>query len=245
MPTPHIEAQIGDFAPVVLMPGDPKRADWIAHTFLHDVKQVTAVRGMLGFTGLTKNGIRVSVMASGMGLPSIGIYSYELFSHYGVEAIIRVGTCGAYQKDVKLRDIIIGQAACTNSGWLHDYDLQGGIYSAISDFELIEHAVEASRKLGKEPHVGNILSSDTFYCVSADLWKKWADLGVKAVEMEAFALYTNAARFNKKALAICTVSDSFVAEGILSSTERQDGLIDMVNIGIATAEAYMNKWHKQ
>src|SRR5574344_2158001 len=161
MPTPHIGAQNGDFAKVVLMPGDPKRAEWIAKNFLKDAKLVTQVRGIVGYTGTAADGSLVSVMASGMGMPSIGIYSHELFTSYGVEAIIRIGTIGALSKKVKLRDLVIGEGACTNSNWMGQHNLYDGTYSAIADYDLLEAAVSSARARSLPCHVGNILSSDT------------------------------------------------------------------------------------
>ncbi len=235
MATPHIEAKQGDFAKIVLMPGDPKRAEWIAKTFLTDAKLVTAVRGTLGFTGKAPDGSLVSVMASGMGMPSIGIYSHELFTEYGVEAIIRIGTIGAYQENIGLKDILIGQGACTNSNWMGEYDLKGGTFSAIADYDLLESAVDSARSNAFPAHIGNILSSDVFYGSDATSWKKWQNLGVLGVEMEAYALYATAAKLHKKALAICTVSDSFCFKQILTSKERQEGLDNMVKVALDVA----------
>lgn len=235
MPTPHIEAKEGDFAKIVLMPGDPKRAEWIANTFLKDAKLVTAVRGILGYTGKLPDGSLVSVMASGMGMPSIGIYSHELFTSYGVEAIIRIGTIGAYQEGIELKDILIGQGACTNSNWMGEHSLYGGTYSAIADYDLLSYAADAAKKNGYRTHVGNILSSDVFYNYRPEAWKKWANLGVLGVEMEAYALYATAAELKKKALAICTVSDSFLFKKILTPQERQEGLGNMVQVALETA----------
>lgn len=236
--TPHINAEKGDFANVVLMPGDPLRAKWIAETFLHDTKLVNEVRGMLAFTGLTKNNKRVSVMASGMGMPSIGVYSHELFTSFGVEAIIRVGTCGAYQKEIALRDIIIGQGACTDSNWMGEHSLYGGTFSAIASYDLLSAAVEEATKIKAKYHVGNILSSETFYDYRPEAWKKWANLGVLGVEMEAYSLYEQAAELGKKALAICTVSDSFTNDAILTPEERQEGLKTMVETALGVAERF-------
>ncbi|MFA6620000.1 MAG: purine-nucleoside phosphorylase [Bacilli bacterium] len=238
MPTPHIEAQNGDFAKVVLMPGDPKRAEWIAKNFLKDAKLVTQVRGIVGYTGTAADGSLVSVMASGMGMPSIGIYCHELFTSYGVEAIIRIGTCGAFQKQTKLKDLIIAEGACTNSNWMGQHNLYGGSFSAIADYELLSSAVGAAKAGNFRYQVGNIVSSDTFYDYRPDTWKKWANLGALGVEMEAFALYEQAAELGKKALAICSVSDSFVNEGILTPEERQEGLSAMVMVALVTAEKF-------
>ena len=238
MPTPHINANPGDFAKVVLMPGDPLRTKWIVENYLHDVKLVTEVRGMYGYTGLTPSGKRISVMGSGMGMPSIGIYSHELFTHFGVEAIIRIGTCGSYSKDANVGDVIIAQGACTDSNWAYQYKLEGGVYSAISDFGMLLTAHEAAKSLGKKAHVGNVLSADVFYDTDPDYWKKWEALGVIAVEMESYALFSNAAFLKKKALSIFTVSDSFITKDILTPEQRQTGLRDMVEVAIKTAEAY-------
>jgi purine-nucleoside phosphorylase len=238
MGTPHINANVGDFANVVLMPGDPLRAKWIAENFLHDYKEVTNVRGMLGFTGYTKNGKRLSVMASGMGQPSIGIYSQELFTHYGVDAIIRVGTCGSYKEDINVFDVLICTTASTDSNWCGQFGLNG-TYSAAADFELCMAAYEETKKAGIPQHAGNILSADVFYDTDPDMWKKWANLGVMGVEMESYALYCNAARFNKKALCLLTVTDHFIKKDRKATAEeRQLGLGKMVSIAVATAERF-------
>lgn len=238
MPTPHINAEANDFAKVVLMPGDPLRAKWIAETFLTDIKQVNSVRGILGFTGFTKNGKRMSVMASGMGMPSIGIYAHELFSFYGVEVIIRIGTAGSYQPDIKVGDIVLAQGASTDSDWLGHHVLDGGSYSALSDFDLLKNCYLAARDLNKKVRVGNVLSSDIFYSPFPEDWKKWMSLNVLCVEMEAYSLFTKAAQFHKKAMAILTMSDSFHDKAIMSPKEREQGLADMVEIAIAGAEPY-------
>lgn len=204
------------------------RAKWIAETFLTDAKEVTNVRGILGFTGKASDGSIVSVMASGMGMPSIGIYSHELFTSYGVEAIIRIGTIGALSKKVKLRDLVIGEGACTNSNWMGQHNLYDGTYSAIADYDLLEAAVSSARARSLPCHVGNILSSDTFYDYRPDVWKKWANLGVLGTEMEAFSLYEQAAELGKKALAICTVSDLIYGNEVMTAEERQNGLKNMV-----------------
>ena len=237
MPTPHINAEAGDFANVVLMPGDPLRAKWMAETYLHDVKLVTNVRNIFGYTGYTKNGKKISIMASGMGQPSIGIYSHELFSQYNVDVIIRVGTCGGYVQKVNLYDVIIASAASTDSNWQVQYGVSGSL-SASPDFDLLETAVNIARKKNVPLHIGNVLSSDIFYNANIDGWKKWADIGVIAVEMESYALYCNAQKFNKKALCILTCSDSFLVKGILTPEERQSGLARMIEIGIETAEKF-------
>ncbi len=236
MGTPHINAKKGDFANIVLMPGDSYRARWIAETFLIDAKLVTDVRGIFGYTGYTKNGKRISVMASGMGIPSIGIYSHELFTEYDVDYIVRIGTCGAYQPNIHLRDIVIAQGACTDSDWMAQYELNGGKYSAISDFELLSDAVSIAKERKLPYHVGNVFSSDVFYDVNPNAGEKWARLGVLAVEMEAYSLFSNAAYLKKKALAILTVSDA-KGEG-MTVEQRQEGLSDMVNMAITLAEKY-------
>ena len=238
MPTPHINAKENDFAKVVLMPGDPVRAKWIADTFLHDYVQVTDVRGILGFTGYTKNGVRLSVMASGMGQPSIGIYSYELFTAYGVESIIRVGTCGSYQPNIDLFDVIIATSASTDSNWVAQYKLNG-TYSAGADLELAFAAFDICRNTGRPYHAGNILSADVFYDTDPDMWKSWASLGVLGVEMESYALYCNAAKLGKKALCLLTVTDSFVNKTRkATSEERVIGLTKMVELAIDVAEKF-------
>lgn len=235
MPTPHINALEGAFAKTVLMPGDPKRAKWIAEEFLEDAKLVQDVRGILGYTGKTKKGKLVSVMASGMGLPSIGIYSHELFTVYGVENIIRIGTCGAYQAEINVRDVLICAGSSTDSNWAGQFQLNGGTYSAIADFELVKRAHDAAESHGIKAQVGNILSSDVFYGADKEVWKRWAALGIMGVEMESYALYTTAARLKKKALCILTVSDHFLKEEILSAEERQNSLVQMVEIALETA----------
>ena len=238
MGTPHINAKDGDFAKVVLMPGDPVRAKWIVETYLHDYVQVTDVRGILGFTGYTKNGKRISVMASGMGIPSIGIYSHELFTGYGVDAIIRVGTCGTYQPYVKLKDVIICATASTDSNWMSQFKLNG-TYSAGADFELAMAAYEEAKKAKIPFHGGNVLAADVFYDSDPEIWKKWASLGVLGVEMESYSLYVNAAKLNKKALCLLTVTDSFInRDQRLTSEERAFGLGRMIELAIAVAERY-------
>lgn len=239
MPTPHINAKENDFAKVVLMPGDPLRAKWIVDTYLHDVKEVTNVRGILGFTGYTKNNKKLSVMASGMGMPSIGIYSHELFTSYGVEVIIRVGTCGTYQKNINLKDVIISSAASTDSNWMSQYNLNG-TFSATADFNLVLTAVEQAKKMNIAYHGGNIFSADVFYDHDPEMWKKWANLGVLGVEMESYALYVTALELHKKALCLLTVTDNFhQKEQKLSTQKRQMGLSTMVELAIATAEQYL------
>lgn len=232
IPTPHIEAKAGDFAETVLMPGDPLRAKFIAETFLEDAKLINNVRGVQGHTGLYK-GKRVSVMASGMGMPSIGIYSYELFNFYDVKNIIRVGTAGVIRPDLKVRDIVIGQGACTNSQYGSQFGLPG-TFAPICSFELLQKAVAAAQKIGITPVVGNLYSSDTFYDDSQGL-SKWQKMGVLAVEMEAAALYMNAARAGKNALAICTISDNPFTGEATTSEERQNNFTKMMEIALEIA----------
>ena len=200
VPTPHISAKVGDFAETVLMPGDPLRSRFIAENFLEDAVLVNNVRGVQGYTGYYK-GKRVSVMASGMGQPAIGIYSYELFNFYGVKNIIRVGSCGSIDKDLHARDIIIAQGACTNGNYAAQYNLPG-TFCPIASFELLEKAVAECKKAGVNFKVGNIFSSDMFYD-DADSAMEWTKMGVLGIEMESAALYCNAARAGKNALCIC------------------------------------------
>ncbi|MCI9444097.1 MAG: purine-nucleoside phosphorylase [Oscillospiraceae bacterium] len=232
MSTPHNSAQPGDFAKTVLMPGDPLRAKFIADTFLENAKLVNNVRGIQGYTG-TYKGTPVSVMASGMGMPSMGIYSHELFSQYGVENIIRIGSAGAISERLKLRDVIAGQASCTDSNFAHQYGLPGQ-FAPIADFTLLETAVAAARGLGVEMPVGNLLSSDVFYDASNSTMK-WAEMGVLAVEMESAALYMTAARLGKRALAICSISDSIVTGEALDAKARQTTFTSMMRIALETA----------
>ena len=233
VPTPHISAKLGDFAKTVLMPGDPKRAKYIAENYLEDAVLVNDVRGVQGYTGYYK-GKRVSVMASGMGQPSIGIYSYELFNFYDVDAIIRVGSCGSFSKDLHVRDIIVAQGACTNGNYASQYNLPG-TFCPIADFDLVRRAAEECEKLGVNYRVGNILSSDMFYD-DANSGMQWAKMGVLGVEMESAALYCNAARAGKKALCICTVSDSFIyPEENTTAEERQNSFTKMMEIALSLA----------
>ena len=231
-PTPHIAAKPGDFAETVLMPGDPLRSKFIAETFLENPVLVNNTRGVQGYTG-TYKGKRVSVMASGMGMPSIGIYSYELFNFYDVKNIIRVGTAGVVRPDLKVRDIVIGQGACTNSSFVNQFDLPG-TFAPICSYELLKKAVDAAEKLGVTPVVGNLYSSDAFYDDSMGL-SKWQKMGVLAVEMEAAALYMNAARAGKNALAICTISDNPFTGEVTTAEERQMTFTKMMEIALEIA----------
>ncbi len=234
VPTPHISAKLGDFAKTVLMPGDPLRAEFIAKNYLENAVLVNNVRGVQGYTGYYK-GKRVSVMASGMGQPSIGIYSYELFNFYGVENIIRVGSCGSFSPELHARDIIVAMGACTNGNYAAQYNLPG-TFCPIADFNLVKKAVEECEKAGVNYRVGNIFSSDTFYD-DANSGMQWAKMGVLGVEMESAALYCNAARAGKKALCICTVSDSFIyPEENTTAEERQSSFTKMMEIALNVAE---------
>jgi purine-nucleoside phosphorylase len=233
-PTPHIKAEPGDFARVVLMPGDPKRSEFIARNYLDSPRLVNDVRGVHGYTG-TFEGIPVSVMASGMGMPSIGIYSYELFNFYGVDAIIRVGSAGSLQKDVQIMDLVLAQGASTNSNYASQFGCPG-TFAPIADFEMLKKAESECRNLGINYHVGNVLSSDTFYSDDVTANEKWAKMGVLCVEMEAASLYMNAARAKKKALAILTISDSIVTGESTTSETRETKLKQMVEVALKTAK---------
>ncbi|MGI6344568.1 MAG: purine-nucleoside phosphorylase [Bacillota bacterium] len=234
IPTPHIEvAQQGVIAETILLPGDPLRARFIAEHFLEQPLQWNGVRNMLGYTGLYR-GKPVSVMGSGMGMPSIGIYSYELIHFYGVKNLIRVGSCGAYQPDIKVRDIIIGMSASTDSNYASQFNLPGTIAPTAS-WELLQKAVRVAEEKGYPVRVGNILSSDIFYDDDPDAWKQWARMGVLAVEMEAAALYLNAARAGVNALCILTVSDSLVTHEQVTAEERQKTFTQMMEIALELA----------
>ena len=232
MPTPHNAAVMGDIAETVLLPGDPLRAQFIADHFLSDVTQFNNVRNMFGFTG-TYQGKKVSVMGTGMGCPSIGIYAYELVHFYGVKNLIRIGSIGATNAKVNLGDILIAGGASTTSNWAYQYELPG-TFSAIPSFDLLYKAVEACKKQGATYHVGNILSSDVFYDKNAG-WKKWAEMGILGVEMEAYALYSIAAEAGVNALAICTVSDSLVTGEEMDAAARQTTFTDMMKVALAVA----------
>lgn len=233
IPTPHIGASEGQIAKTVLMPGDPLRAKYIADTYLEDVVCFNNVRNMLGYTG-TYNGKKVSVMGGGMGMPSIGIYSYELYHFYGVESIIRIGSAGGIGETIKLRDILIGMGASTNSNFAHQYKLPG-TFAPIADFDLLRRAVETAESMNIKTVVGNVLSSDTFYDDNAEANTLWSKMNVLAVEMEAAALYMNAARAGKKALCILTVSDHVFTGESLSAEDRQNSFNDMMKIALEIA----------
>ena len=235
-PTPHINATPADFAPTVLMPGDPLRAKFIAENYLTDAKLVNNVRGIHGYTG-TYEGVPVSVMASGMGMPSIGIYSYELFNFFDVKTIIRVGSAGALNPDIKVRDIVLGQGACTNSAYASQYGLPG-TYAPIASYNVLRTCADIATEMGLSFHVGNMLSSDTFYADNgAEANAAWTKMGVMAIEMEAAALYMNAARCGKQALAMCTVSDHIVTGEATTAEERQNSFTQMMELALKTAKA--------
>ena len=239
IPTPHITAKLGDFAKTVLMPGDPKRSRRIAENYLENPVLVNDVRGVQGYTG-TYKGVPVSVMASGMGVPSIGIYSWELYKEYGVENIIRVGSAGALQENLHVRDIVIAQAACTDCNYAHQFGLNG-TYAPIADYGLLRTAVDCAAEMGKTVHVGNLLSSDNFYSDGQDSHDPWKRMGVLAVEMEAAGLYMNAARLGKRALAICTISDHIYLPENLSAEERQVTFHDMITLVLNTVLRIENR----
>ena len=234
MPTPHIQAQKGEIAKSVIMPGDPLRAKFIAENFLENPKLINEVRNILGYTG-TYQGSPVTVMASGMGMPSIGIYSYELIHFYGCKNLIRVGTAGALRPEVKVRDMVFGMGACTNSNYIKQFGLPGD-YSCICSYELLSRAVKAAQDRGLTYHVGNILSSDMFY--DSDLPKpgtSWDRMGVLAVEMESAALYSNAAYGGANALCILTVSDSLITGEATTAEERQTSFTNMMEVALELA----------
>ena len=238
MPTPHNNAQNGDFAKTVLMPGDPLRAKFIAETFLENPQLVNNVRGVQGYTG-TYKGVRVSVMASGMGIPSIAIYSNELYTHYGVENIIRVGSAGAMRADMELGSVCAGMGACTNSSFADQYEL-GGTFAPICNYDLLAAAVESANELGVKMPVGNLYSSDTFYD-AAGRNDRFGKMGILAVEMEAAGLYCTAAYTGKRALAICSISDNLVTGEELSADERQTTFTNMMKIALEVAVKMENK----
>ena len=229
-PTPHIGAKYDEIAKTVIMAGDPLRAQFMAEKYLENPVQYNNVRGMLGFTG-TYKGKKVSVQGHGMGIPSIGIYTYELFNFYDVDTIIRVGSAGAIDKELHIGDIVIGLGACTNSDYAKQYQLPG-TYAPIADFELTQRAVDEAKKLGLTYKVGNIYSSDTFYDDNKNALASWQKMGVLAVEMEAPALYMNAARAGKKALCICTISDCPFTGEAASAEHRQTGFTNMMEVAL-------------
>ncbi len=234
IPTPHINvSEQGIIAETVLMPGDPLRAKFIAETYLENPVQFNTVRNMFGYTG-TYKGKKISIMGSGMGMASIGIYSYELIHFYGVKNIIRIGSCGTIQEDIKIRDIVIGISASTNSNYASQYDLPG-TYAPTASWSLVKKAIDIAESKGIPTRVGNVLSSDIFYDDDPDTWRKWAKMGVLAIEMEAAALYMNAARAGVNALCVLTVSDSLVSHEITTAEERQTSFTNMMEIALELA----------
>lgn len=233
MSTPHNSALSGQIAETVLMPGDPLRAKFIAENFLSDIEQFNAVRNMFGYTG-TYKGKKVSVMGTGMGCPSIGIYSYELIHMYGVKNLIRVGSCGAYDPKLKLYDIILAMGASTDSNYASQYDLPG-TYSATASWDLLSKAKKVADENNIPTVVGNIVTSDIFYNDNPESWKKWAKMGCLAAEMESYALYCNANRAGVNALTILTVSDSIANQTETSADQREKGFKDMMKIALELA----------
>ena len=233
MATPHISAEKGAFAPTVLMPGDPLRSKFIAENYLENAQLVNNVRGVQGYTG-TYHGVPVSVMASGMGIPSIGIYSYELYNFYGVENILRVGSAGAMSEKLHVRDIVLGQGACTNSNYACQFGVQG-TFAPIADFTLLRTAADIAEERKLPYAVGNLFSADIFYNDDPNVTPNWQKLGALAVEMEAAGLYMNAARAGKKALAICTISDHLLTGEATTAEERQNTFRDMMELALEVA----------
>ena len=229
----HIEAKKGDVAETILLPGDPLRAKWIAETFLENPVCFNKIRGMLGFTG-TYKGKSVSVMGTGMGVPSISIYAHELITEYGVKNLIRVGSAGSYQAHIKIRDIVLAMAASSNSG-INELRFGGADFAPTADFELFEKAVTTARKKKIEIKAGNIFTSDEFYADDFESYKKWSKFGVLCVEMESAGLYTIAAKHKVKALSILTISDSLVTGERTTSSERETTFRDMIEIALALA----------
>ena len=234
-PTPHINATPEDFAKTVLMPGDPLRSKFVAENFLTDAKLINNVRGVQGYTG-TYEGTRVTVMASGMGMPSIGIYSYELFNFFGVENIIRIGSTGSLSMDVKVRDIVFAMGASTNSNYGRQFELPG-TFAPIADYQLLKTAVAQADEVGARYHVGNVLSSDTFYDAQEDANDYWIKMGVLCIEMETAALYMNAAKAAKRALGLFTVSDHILTHEALDAEARQNSFTQMMEVALRTAKA--------
>ena len=238
-PTPHINAAPDAFGRTVLMPGDPLRAKYIAENFLENPVLVNNVRGVQGYTG-TYKGVKISVMASGMGIPSIGIYSYELYNAYNVRNIIRIGSAGSINPDIHVRDIVIAQGACTDSNFMHQYHIDG-TYAPIASFEMLRTAVETCEELGATYHVGNVLSTDNFYNDDEGIPEAlqtvpmWRRMGVMACEMEASGLYATAARWGKNALCICTISDHMLTGEELPAEERQTSFREMMTVALETA----------
>lgn len=234
MATPHNTASVGDIAKTVIMPGDPLRAQYIAKNYMSCVKQFNSVRNMYGYTG-EYNGKKLSVMASGMGIPSMAIYSYELFKYYDVDNIIRIGSAGSISDRIGLRDIVLAMAASTDSNYAMQYRLPG-TYAPVADFNLLLKAYNQAKAAGIKVEVGNIVSTDAFYNDNPEYNKAWSDMNVLAVEMESAALYMNAAKLSKNALAMFTISDNLINGESLSVKERQEGLDDMIKLSLETVK---------
>jgi len=233
MATPHNDAKKEEIAKTVLMCGDPLRVKFIAENYLENYKLVNSVRNMYCYTGFYK-GKKISIVGSGMGVPSMAIYSHELFDVYDVDTIIRAGTAGAYNEKVKIGDIVFGLGVSSDSNYASQFNLNGH-FSAVADFDLVEKGASIARAKNLNYHVGNILCSDIFYNEDKDSWKKWAKLGVLAVEMESYALYINAAKFNKKALTVLSISDSFVTKEAIGTERRQKGFTSMMELVLEMA----------
>lgn len=238
-PTPHIDASPEDFGKTVLMPGDPKRSEFIAKNFLTNARLVNDIRGVKGYTGFY-GGEKVSVMASGMGIPSIGIYSYELYNFFDVENIIRIGSAGTLDESVHIRDLVFAMTASTNSAFSSQYGLPG-TYAPGADYTLLSTAVKEAEKLGAVYHVGGVLSAYTYYDDDIHCLDKWHKMGIKAVEMEAAGLYMTAARAGKRALAICTISNSIITGEEMPAADRESTFVQMIETALKTASAMKGK----
>lgn len=230
MPTPHIEAQLGEIAETILLPGDPLRAKYIAENFLTDYVQFNKVRNMFGYTGYYE-GKKVSVMGTGMGMPSMGIYAYELIKFYGVKRLIRVGSAGSIQPQIKLKDIVIAQGASTNSSFSHQFKVDGQI-AALSDYHLLASAVNSAQKHELPFHIGNLLTTDNFYNFGREDWQPWANMGVSCLEMEGYALLLTAMSLKASALVMCTISDSLITEEAMTSQERLESFHEMITLAL-------------
>ena len=230
MPTPHIEAQLGEIAETILLPGDPLRAKYIAENFLKDSVQFNKVRNMFGYTGYYE-GKKVSVMGTGMGMPSMGIYAYELIKFYGVKRLIRVGSAGSIQPHIKLKDIVIAQGASTNSSFSHQFKVNGQI-AALSDYHLLASAINSAQKHELPFHIGNLLTTDNFYNFGREDWQPWANMGVSCLEMEGYALLLTAMSLKASALVMCTISDSLITEEAMTSQERLESFQQMITLAL-------------
>ena len=232
-PTAHINATPDDFSKTVLMPGDPKRAKMIANTYLEDARLINDIRGIQGYTG-TYKGKKISVMASGMGMPSMGIYSYELFNFFDVDNIIRIGTAGAVNTDIKVRDIVIGMGTSTDSNYAKNFNLPG-TFAPLCSYELLTKCTHTADEMKLKYRVGNLLSTDVFYADDSSVNGRWSEMGVMAVEMEGAALYMNAAKAKKNALVICTISNHIITGEELSAEDRQNSFDEMITLALNTA----------